>query len=216
MHTAPLKQLIEPVQKAQKSVPLRFAAMLLLQAGLILAIPAQAVYTHWTGKPIVLQTLPVDPYNPLQGYHLTFSYAIANLQTLEKLPGWKTIAPRLDPQPKVGDGSSTLDAPATRFYVVLQSPDRSTRPPQPWKPVAVLDRYPDRLESNQVAIQGIYRQGAVRYGLETYYIPEDQQLELNQQLRQLRSGSIQVEAKVGTDGHAVPLGFWVDRDRYQF
>jgi uncharacterized membrane-anchored protein len=212
MHTAPLERIFT----ARKSIPLRFAATLLVQAGLILAIPAQAVYTHLTGEPIVLQTMPVDPYNPLQGYYLTFRYTIANLQTLETLPGWETIAAQLQPQPRSGDGSSTLDVPTTSFYVILQSPEQVTQPPQPWKPIAVSDRYPDRLEPNQAVIQGIYRQGTVRYGLETYYIPEDQQVELNQQLRQVGQAAIQVEAKVGADGHAVPLGFWVDRERYQF
>ena len=210
MHTA------ARIVSIRKSIPLRFAATLLIQAGLIATIPAQAVYTHLTGKPIVLQTLPVDPYNLLQGYHLTFSYQIANLQTLEKLPGWETIAPQLNPQPKAGDSSSTLDLPSTSFYVILQSPDQITQPPQPWKPVAVSDRYPARLEPNQTAIQGIYQQGTVRYGLETYYIPEDQQVDLNQQLQQVGQASIQVEAKVGAKGHSVPLGFWVDQERYQF
>lgn len=212
MPTASLDRIVT----ARKSIPLRFAATLLLQAGLILTVPAQAVYTHLTGKPIVLQTMPVDPYNLLQGYHLTFSYQIANLETLEQLPGWETIAPQLNPQPKAGDGSSTLDAPITRFFVILQSPDRVTEPPQFWKPVAVSDRYPDRLTPNQTAIQGVYQQGTIRYGLETYYIPEDQQVELNQQLRQVGQASIRVEAKVGANGHSVPLGFWVDRVRYQF
>lgn len=212
MQTVPLQQ----IQTAKKSIPLRFAAALLIQAGLILIIPAQAVYTHLTGKPIVLETLPVDPYNPLQGYSLTFSFPIANVQTLEKLPGWETIASRIDTQSKPGDGSSMLDRPTTSFYVILQSPDKETQPPQPWKPVAVSDRYPDRLAANQVAIQGVYQQGTVRYGLETYYIPEDQQVPINEQLRQVGQESIKVEAKVGADGQAVPVSFWLDRDRYQF
>ena len=64
---------------------------LLLQIGLIAAVPATAVYTFMTGKTVVLQTAPVDPYDLLRGYYQVLSYDISDRTNLEKLPGWKDL-----------------------------------------------------------------------------------------------------------------------------
>ena len=75
-------------QETRSPLPLwRFAVPLLLQIGLVLVPPAQSVYTHITGKTVILQTIPVDPYDPLRGYSQTLSYDISRLETLKKLPG---------------------------------------------------------------------------------------------------------------------------------
>ncbi|NET14750.1 MAG: GDYXXLXY domain-containing protein, partial [Okeania sp. SIO1H6] len=41
----------------------RFILPLTVQLALILSIPAQAIYTTITGRTVVLQTVPVDPYD---------------------------------------------------------------------------------------------------------------------------------------------------------
>ena len=62
------KQLIPDFQNNlptnNKPIPiLRLIVPLLIQAGFILEIPAQPVYTYLTGRTVILQTVPVDPYN---------------------------------------------------------------------------------------------------------------------------------------------------------
>ena len=72
---------------------------LLLQIGLIAAVPATAVYTFITGKTVVLQTVPVDPYDFLRGYYQVLSYDISARTNLQKLPGWKDLPGEKTPCP---------------------------------------------------------------------------------------------------------------------
>lgn len=182
---------------------------LLLQTSLILAVPAQAVYTHLTGKTVILQTLPVDPYNLLRGYYVTLSYDISRQETLEKLPGWATVRAQAEQL----SGSSPIP-----FYVILAAPAiPSGQPPQPWKPVAVSPDLPSELPPNQIALKGRLQAGRILYGLEEYYIPEDQRQQINadiaaaqgqgQRLNQVPP--IVVEVKVDAQGRSNPVSFWI-------
>ena len=99
----------------------RLVVPLLLQTGLILAIPAHAFYTQITGKTVVLQTIATDPYDFLRGYSQTLNYDISRLETLRRLPGWKELA---------GGNSRDYLAAGTKFYVILSAPATSSTPPQ--------------------------------------------------------------------------------------
>ncbi len=207
-----------------RSLKTRFWLILAFQTLLLLAIPAQAVYTHLTGRSIVLQTAPVDPYNLFQGYSVTLNYDISDARNLQKLPGWDAIAPQtpsqnsepLNTNPFLPNRSSSQ-----AFYVILQAPpDAATQPPKPWTAVAIAPTHPANLPPNQIALRGVYRQGQIFYGLETYFIPEEQRDEINQQIQQLQtetgSPPFVVEAKVGAGGKAIPFSFWLKQQRYQF
>ena len=154
---------------------------LLLQIGLIAAVPATAVYTFITGKTVVLQTAPVDPYDFLRGYYQVLSYDISDRTNLQKLPGWKDLPGEKTPCPP---GSACPQnthnvKPQTSFYVILEAPKARpkvvTNPdrPQAWKPVRVSLENPVNLPANQIAIKGKYNGFLMEYGLETYYMPED-------------------------------------------
>ncbi|HAA32846.1 MAG TPA: membrane-anchored protein, partial [Cyanobacteria bacterium UBA8553] len=79
---SPLSPLSPP-----KPTPIwRFWVPLLFQTILILAVPAQALYTQLTGKTVILQTVPVDPYELLRGYSQTLRYDISRQDNLRKLP----------------------------------------------------------------------------------------------------------------------------------
>jgi uncharacterized membrane-anchored protein len=191
---------------------LRFWLILVLQAVLILAIPAQAFYTQLSGRAIVLQTAPVDPYSLFQGYSVTLSYDISNAQNLQKLPGWKEVAAKHRADEK-------------EFYVVLQAPDDVTgRPPKAWKAISVASRYPDKLQANQIALRGRDLRGRIAYGLETYFMPEDQRDAINQEInnQQINQAgesakpAFVVEVKVGSGGNAVPIAIWLKDKRYEF
>ncbi len=186
---------------------LRFLIPLLIQAGLLFAIPAQSAYTYLTGKTVILQTVPVDPYNILTGYYQILSYDISTKSTLEKLPDSKNI---------LEDGNS--------FYVILQE-EKSTdeKIPKAWKPVRLSKTLPSSLPNNQVALKGRYRYGSIKYGLEKYNIPEDQRNQINNNISQAsRSATerdkqpIVVEVKVDSQGKAVPISLWVKERNYRF
>jgi uncharacterized membrane-anchored protein len=200
-----------------RSLSLRFWVILALQVVLIVAVPAQALYTQMNGRSLVLQTAPVDPYSLLQGYSVTLSYDISNPANLAKLPGGKELeAKRKSAQASLNRRNVDLE-----FYVILQAPtEAGGQPPQAWKPIAVSSARPDHLPANQMALRGSDYQGRPRYGLETYFIPEDQRDELNDKIRQLQAGqskpAIVVEAKVGSDGNALPIAIWLQNKRYQF
>jgi uncharacterized membrane-anchored protein len=202
-------------QETRSPLPLwRFAVPLLLQIGLILVPPAQSVYTHITGKTVILQTIPVDPYDPLRGYSQTLSYDISRLEILKKLPGWQEISKQ--------QKSKNVDylEPGTELYVVLESPPEGAKqPPLAWKPVKVSSSSPTSLPANQIALKGKGAANMIRYGLETYYFPESQQQEINQAIMQAQKGqkqSLVVEIKVNKGGDGVPVSLWVRDRNYRF
>ncbi len=206
--------------------PWRFWLPLLFQTALILAVPAQAIYTQLTGKTVILQTVPVDPYELLRGYSQTLRYNISNQEILSKLPGWQELPKQQPRQSKL----NFIIEPGTRFYVILAEPiaPPKSQLPQAWKPVAVSLRQPTKLPAQQVALKGIAQAGAIQYGLETYFIPEDQREQINTELRSTRLAEpnqlqqtfpltnerpqqtppVVMEIKVNTQGDAVPISLW--------
>lgn len=207
----------------------RFWVPIVFQTVLILTVPAQAVYTQLTGKTVILQTVPLDPYELLRGYSQTLRYDISIQDNLRKLPGWKNL-----PKQPANGKELTLIKPGTRFYVILQAPQASTSPsttklPQAWKPVALSIQLPSKLPTNRVALKGVAEHGFIQYGLETYYIPEDQREQINTDLRAARSNNttessrliqpvepiqpppkppVLMEIKVSAQGNSVPISLW--------
>ncbi len=184
----------------------QFVLPFTVQLLIILAIPSQSLYTYAFGKTVTIQTIPVDPYDLLRGYSQTLRYdIISNWNQLKKLPG-----------------GQDLNETET-FYVTLQAPEfLNKQPPLPWTAIAVSNEKPDSLPDNQIAIAGNtegYR-GAV-YGLETYYMPENDRQKINQEIRDLQrqpNGKIPfvVEVKIDSRGKAIPVSLWIGDRRYQF
>jgi uncharacterized membrane-anchored protein len=190
----------------------RFWLPLVLQTVLIASVPAQAIYTHTTGKTATLQTAPVDPYDLMRGYSVTLSYDISRTDNLKSLPGWESL-----PKNTSYPGSQNYLAENTIVYVTLQAPANSASSrPKPWKPVAVSGDRP-AAKPNQIVIKGRTRYGALHYGLETYYMPESRRDEVNDNIQQnQRKNPGVVEVKIDAQGNAVPLALWVGDRRYNF
>lgn len=189
---------------------------LLLQTGLILAAPAQPFYTQVTGKTVVLQTAPVDPYDFLRGYSQTLNYDISRTENLRSLPGWKDLRGQ-----QAGEKSSDYLDAGTRFYLILEAPaSAESSPPKAWKPVRVSRDRPTNLPTNQIGLKGKSTGNSIEYGLETYYMPESRTDEINQDISQARLGrqsqSVVVEVKVDAQGRSVPISFWVSERNYRF
>jgi uncharacterized membrane-anchored protein len=209
MTTSPLNNpqpvtepLLEPTTPPQRKLPVwRLWVPLLFQAALVLAVPGQDIYTYAFGKPVVLQTDPVDPYDLLRGYSQTLSYDISNLG---QLPGAKSFAQQTE----------------GTVYVVLEAPaNGNVTPPKPWKAVRISGDRPTNLAANQVAIKGHYNGRRILYGLETYYMAEDQRQQINSEINQLqRQGQrpFVVETKVDASGNAVAVSLWVGDRNYRF
>ncbi|MEB3288890.1 MAG: GDYXXLXY domain-containing protein [Leptolyngbya sp.] len=197
---------IQPAQaRSNQPIPWwRLGLPLLLQSLLILAVPAQDVFTYTTGHRVVLQTAPVDPYDILRGYYQTLGYEVSSIDTLESLPGGDLFANRDFVGP---------------IYVVLEEPTATTTPPTPWQPVRVSRDRPTALADHQIALRGRAESWRILYGLETYYMPEDQRDTINQAIATLQSQQPQafvVEVRIDGWGHAVPVSLWVGETNYRF
>lgn len=211
-----------PLQNEPSEKPIaiwRFVVPLLIQTAFILAVPAQSVYTLITGKTAILQTLPVDPYDLLRGYSVTLNYQISRIDNLKKLPGWEDLVK----QNPVPDKRGEPLAQGTNLYIILEEQKSSGGIPQAWKPVRVSGQVPTSLAANQIALKGQYSSyNSITYGLETYYIPEDQRNDINNDISKARSikpGQLQpivVEVKVNAQGKAIPINMWVRDRKYHF
>lgn len=214
MHSQPQNRLPQPQTDSPQvnSLPRRLPGWrlwvpLLFQTGLILFVPAQDAYTYVAGKQITLQTAPVDPYDLLRGHYQTLGYEISRADQLRKLPGGEQLNQQLD-----------------NFYLVLQAPDQASaqatatvNPPKPWQPMRISATRPTDLTANQVAIAGkISRYGQITYGIETYYMPEAQRNDLNQEISQTQQQAFVVDVKVDSSGNAVPISLWVRDHNYRF
>jgi uncharacterized membrane-anchored protein len=187
----------------------RFLIPLGLQLGIILIVPAQSAYTYNFGQSAVLQTLPVDPYDLLRGYSQTLSYDISQTEILKQFPGGEDLVDKL--------------VTGETFYVILElNLTKDKLPPATSKVIKVTKEIPSDLGSNQVALKGkIEQYGQVKYGLETYYLPESQRDKINQEINDLQRNSegtrpFVVEIKVDRWGNSVPTSLWIDQHKYSF
>lgn len=209
---------INQTKSLTKQIPTwRFILPLTFQLALILSVPAQAIYTHITGIKVTLQTAPVDPYDFLRGYYQVLSYEISSKDNLSKLPGWNKF--ELETSDRFSRDTQT------NIYVILAAPEKieNSEIPKVWQPVRLSAKMPENLPDNQIAIQGKFDGWSVKYGLETYYMPEDRRAEINQDIRQVQRTlnsadkiPFVVEVKVNSQGKAVPLSLWVSDRNYKF
>jgi uncharacterized membrane-anchored protein len=188
-----------------------FLIPLLLQTALILTIPARALITSVTGQTIILQTVPVDPYDLLRGYSQTLRYNISDISDLKSLKGWEELWEKTQNQKFDPKQEYLYISEAIELYVILEAPkDQAQIPPQPWKAIAVSLEKPQNLPENQVALQGVALFNSVKYGLETYYFPEAKRIEINQKISRNQGNqqnSFVVEVKVDQQGYAIPPQF---------
>ncbi|AUT02972.1 membrane-anchored protein [Nostoc sp. CENA543] len=205
-------------QKYNQPLPFwRLFVPLMLQAGLILSVPTQAAYTNLTGREVILQTVASSPENVLQGYALNLDYNIARVSNLRRLPGWNDLVRR-------NRGRNGRLLSGTDIYVILREQQSFGRGvPRAWRPVRVSDTLPISLPNNQVALRGVYENGVINYGVETFNVAEEQRQLISEDIRrssrqnrtrQLRP--ITVKVKVDPQGNAVPMSLWVRDRNYSF
>lgn len=192
------------------------ALPLLVQTLLIVSVPLSTAIAMVTGKTVVLRTVPVDPYDPFRGYYVTLRYDISQRGILSTLEGWEQIRPVLEPTPTL----EILES-GNPFFVVLEDPGTTDgQDLAPWQPVAVSKHRPRNLPDNQIALQGTYRRDLILYGLERYYLPEADRLDLDNRIRTAQTAEAQprlmVEVRVGPWGSAIPIALWLEDQRIEF
>jgi uncharacterized membrane-anchored protein len=202
---------------SQRSIPMiRFLIPLALQSLIILAVPAQAIYTHLSGQTVFLKTAPVDPYDPLRGYSVTLGYEVSRYEVLKTLPGWKEI-PKGGQNWRSGKADPNYPKDDTIIYVTIEptstpTPKKAMSQHPAWQPIAVSLKMPN-LAPHQAVLRGRLRYGRLESGLETYYMPESRRNEVNEAIRTQPSF---LEAKVDRAGNATPVKLWVGDRAYEF
>ncbi|AGY58380.1 GDYXXLXY domain-containing protein [Gloeobacter kilaueensis] len=166
-------------------------AAVLGQTLLLFWAPAQQNWISLTGREVTLQTAPVDPFNALSGYYVNLSYQIADAR---KLPGFPSA---------IAEGAP--------LYVLLAAPQT---PGTAWRALSVSTS-PPQPTGTQAVLMGHYRRGRLKFGLETYYIPEAERERIAADLNQHPSRAL-VDARVTAGGQAVPVRIRIENRRYEF
>ena len=196
----------------------RFWVPMALQLALILPIPLRNTYTELAGETIILKTVPVDPYNWLQGYYQVLSYeTISDQEEVAKLSG--------------GEFLENYYSDRRPFYLVFaqvpmteagdnpgDNPGASSAPGD-WQPVRVSKARPEDVADNELFIKGYAEGGFIRYNLERYYMPEELRNELNATISDLRREdpqAVKMEVKVDRFGGAVAVALLMDGKRFEF
>lgn len=193
---------------------------LFIQTVIVVATPLQAAIASAFGTTVILRTVPVDPYDPFRGYYTTLQYDISQRGVLSTLQGWEEIQPDLEPPTAM-----ELLRPGRSFFVVLSKqemadPQTAVASVVPWQPSSVSRERPMDLPENQIAIKGTYRRDRIVYGLERYYLPEAERLDLERRIREAQTSEDQprlmVEVRIGPFGKAVPIALWLQDQRVEF
>ena len=155
-----------------------FIVAVVIQILILVAVPARKVFTMATGKTVVLKVQPVDPYSILSGYYATLGFDIS----------------RVDAFPNAGMFRGVSDG--AWFYAIVEKGDDGT-----WKPISLEHELPANLPDNRAALLGRINHGAIRYGIEEFYIPEAQRHRIAEDLSR-NVDKARVEIKVDRSGHA--------------
>ncbi|MDB4894257.1 MAG: hypothetical protein JWN15_519 [Firmicutes bacterium] len=134
-----------------------FWAAILLQVLVLVGMIGSHGYTLWTGRPVMLKTAPVDPWDPLRGEYVTLSYEISTLR-----------------HDQVAMNGAPYHQMQTVWVLLEQQGEF-------WSAVQVSDQRPAASPA-QLAMRGTvaYYDGGVgrpgdvrvRYGIEQFYVPE--------------------------------------------
>ncbi|MBE0535240.1 MAG: GDYXXLXY domain-containing protein [Phycisphaerae bacterium] len=165
-----------------------FALAVAVQAAILAAVPARQVYTRLTGRTLLIRTAPVDPYNFLSGYHVILNYEIATPAD----PSW-------------------AQKPGRTAYVVLKPAADGA-----WSAESVHTERPKDLAEDAVLIKGRQqRRGSITYGIESYYIPENDRDRIERDLRN-NAGKARAEIKVDAFGNAALVRILIEDRIYEY
>jgi len=121
---------------------LAFAAVLILQIGLLLTIIVPKERTLATGEEVVLQTVPVDPRDLFRGDYVNLRYTISTVLTYADFAVGDRVYVSLAKQGDIWDAKAALASPPDGLYI--------------------------KGRVSQVQQSAL----AVEYGIESYFVPE--------------------------------------------
>jgi uncharacterized membrane-anchored protein len=160
---------------SKRTTLLAFVAALLVQIIILVGMPARQAHTLRTGRSVLLQVEPVDPYSILSGYYVRLGFSINRAAAFPNISGV--------------DQSGTC-------YAVLERGEDGV-----WKPLSLERELPQNLPENRIAICGRIRYSNINYGIEEFYFPESKRSMIEADLRD-HMEKARVEIKVDSKGNA--------------
>jgi uncharacterized membrane-anchored protein len=172
---------------------LSLAILAFAQTGVLAAMVVDRVRLLKSGREIVLPIVPVDPRDLFRGEYVRLAYDVSNVPT------------RLLEGAVPGQNGA--------FYVVLEK-----KPEGAWAPVKLVSAMPREESPDRIVLKARTLHGwridpgrntnvAVRYGIESYFVPEGQGRKLEDLARQKKLAAL---VAVDSRGNAAIKGLIVD------
>ncbi len=168
-----------------------FILAVLLQAVIIAAVPAKQIHARVTGKLITIKTAPVDPYDFLSGYHVVLSYEISRPEGFDSQRR-RRMRRNVD------------------VYVVLKEGEDGV-----WSAGSMHDQWPEEVAEGCIVIKGKRTYRGINYGIESYFIPEENRSVIENDLRKNRRQA-KAQIKVDKFGNAALVRLIVDDRVYEY
>ena len=166
-----------------------FALAVAVQLLILAIVPAPKYLPRLAGKTVLLKTFPVDPYSIFSGYYMILDYEISRPT---KAQGWSRL-------PTEGV-----------VFVVLAEDDGGL-----WHARSIHAERPGSPPAGCVVIRGRKEYDRVRYGIETYYVPETARKAIDEDFRR-NADKARAEVKVGPFGHAVITKLLIQNRTYAY
>jgi len=164
------------------------------QSAILAAVPGRQVYARFTGKLITIKTAPADPYDFLSGYHVILNYEISRPPGFEPT-GWNRRSARERNKP---------------VYVMLKAGDDKI-----WSATSVHDTRPQDVPAGCLFIKGREDGRRIRYGIESYFIPEKSRRQIEKDLRENRRQA-KAQIKVDRFGNAALIRLLIEDRVYEY
>jgi uncharacterized membrane-anchored protein len=162
---------------SKRTALLSFIVAIAVQLAILAALPARKVLTIARGREVTLKVQPVDPYSIMSGYYVTLDYAISRSSTFPTPPDL---------------------ARGVRCYAVVERDAEGI-----WQPVELVEEPPTYLSDDRAVLRGNAEAGSIiRYGIESFFIPETRRVEVADDLRKHPDKAV-VDVNVDAEGNAV-------------
>ncbi|HPG89496.1 MAG TPA: GDYXXLXY domain-containing protein [Hyphomicrobium sp.] len=176
------------------------AAVALLQIGFLAKMVFDRVALIKSGREIALQVIPIDPRDVFRGEYVILGYDISQI-----------------PAPIAEDRDDRFARGQTVYVTLQQAADGA------WTAKSVSTNYPSEGAASEVVLKGTVRNRvhrdaaggtavAVRYGIESYFVPEGAGKALEQGVRDKK---IQALVAVGADGTPALKGLVIGGERHE-
>ena len=188
-----------------------------LQSAALIWMIVDRVMLLRSGKEVTVEVVPVDPRDIFRGEYVVLGYSFTGTGDTVMPAGTKrgdrvySVLRRSRDEPKV-DGAPNVDAP---------SPNGGQTQGSKWVLVSVARSYPDKIEPGETVLSGIASDiwrnaekaidyGRIRYGIETYFVPEGKGRALEEMVRDKK---IEAVLAVGATGQAAIKALMIDGKR---